>query len=240
MDNFGWAAIDRAYVAECELADASETAFKEFRRGAAYRTVVETVTDRQALKYFFYIGQAGKLHTLFRFRENDRIGNPEKFLGFSPTTLRYILTWARLEQEFGSLQKFHIAEIGGGFGGQCNILSLAGGFSSYTIFEIPAAKKIVAKFLAEVPSVSFEPKPRYDLVISNYAFSELDRAAQDEYIKTVISTSDRGYITYNWNPSDPNRYDKKEIIEVLSRHHKLRVSDEHPRTGTYNFVIAWG
>ena len=38
---------------------------------------------------------------------------------------------------------------------------------------------------------------QYDLVISNYAFTELPREIQTVYYEKIISKSAKGYITYN-------------------------------------------
>lgn len=38
----------------------------------------------------------------------------------------------------------------------------------------------------------------YDLVISNYAFSECTRPVQQRYIKQILARSVRGYIICNW------------------------------------------
>ena len=56
----------------------------------------------------------------------------------------------------------------------------------------------------------------YDLVISNYAFTEMRRDIQDIYLEKVIYPSLRGYITYNdINPKDFNSYKKEELLHMI-------------------------
>jgi hypothetical protein len=49
---------------------------------------------------------------------------------------------------------------------------------------------------SELPSIN-SPEPIYDLVISNYAFSEFNRELQNEYLEKVILKSRSGYLLMN-------------------------------------------
>nr|CAD5980366.1 Putative methyltransferase [Planktothrix pseudagardhii] len=77
-------------------------------------------------------------------------------------------------------------------------------------------------------------KDSYDLVISNYAFTEIRREVQQVYLEKVLLSAKRGYITYNEiNPEDFNSYTKEELIEILPQ---IRVKPEvgilHPKDCT--------
>ena len=78
----------------------------------------------------------------------------------------------------------------------------------------------------------------YDLVLSNYAFTELPRSVQDIYLNKVILRSKRGYITYNeTTPSEFNSYKSSELIEIISG---SRIFKEEPLTHPKNCIIVWG
>ena len=56
----------------------------------------------------------------------------------------------------------------------------------------------------------------YDIVISNYAFTELPRSIQDIYLKKVILNSSNGYITYNEIvPEYFNTYKRDELLKII-------------------------
>lgn len=97
-----------------------------------------------------------------------------------------------------------IVEIGGGYGGQCSVLSRVANFRSYTIFDLDEALALTQRYLDElaIPNVrlvsAFAPKAiDADLVISTYAVSEIDRGSQDEYIDGVLKRARRGYLILN-------------------------------------------
>ena len=81
-------------------------------------------------------------------------------------------------------------------------------------------------------------KNNYDLVISNYAFTELPRHIQEIYLEKVILNSRRGYIIYNdINPAEFKSYKKEELLKVIPG---SRIIDEVPLTHPNNCVIVWG
>ena len=179
------------YPAFCQQAVMDDGIFARFKRCPDYRQILEHVGDATGRDYLDFILQRDpKIVTLFdKFRENDAIGEPiifdyGKYGWFSPTTLRYIKVACDLTQEFGDLSKMHIVEIGGGYGGQCKIIADLTGFASYTIIDIPEAIALTKKYLSllGVRNVNFITNNNlsqvgsYDLIVSNYAFSEIDRS----------------------------------------------------------------
>jgi hypothetical protein len=56
----------------------------------------------------------------------------------------------------------------------------------------------------------------YDLVISNYALTEIRKEIQEVYLEKVVLPAQRGYITYNEiNPEDFHSYTKEEFIALI-------------------------
>ncbi len=78
----------------------------------------------------------------------------------------------------------------------------------------------------------------YDLVISNYAFTELPRPVQDIYLQKVILNSKRGYITYNEiTPIEFKSYTSDELVAMIPG---SKVFKEVPLTHPKNCIIVWG
>jgi hypothetical protein len=77
-----------------------------------------------------------------------------------------------------------------------------------------------------------------DLVISNYAFSELSRELQKQYLENVILPSKRGYIT--WNSSSVGHEKCYSIDELVRAIPNSRIKAEVPNTGVGNVIIFWG
>jgi putative sugar O-methyltransferase len=243
------------YMGISRLAAMNDTAFRIFKRSADYRVVLEHVSKGQGRAYLDVIKTEGKdlLEFFPRFKENDRYGSPITYnyeVGkFSPTTLRYIKVVTDLKNIFGDLNNFDVVEIGAGYGGQCKIISDVYHFKSYTIVDLGAILPLIQKYLTtlEVGNVVYESQHRigrnkeYDLLISNYAFSECVRSVQNYYVQWILDRSKRGYITYNHDglSSANSPYNKEEIISILSKKHIIRIENERPKTGKLNFIITW-
>jgi len=81
-------------------------------------------------------------------------------------------------------------------------------------------------------------KRDYDLVISNYAFSESKKELQDVYLEKVILGSKRGYITYNEiTRLELNSYEKDELVKIIPH---SKIIEENPLTHPKNCIIIWG
>jgi rhodanese-related sulfurtransferase len=76
-----------------------------------------------------------------------------------------------------------------------------------------------------------------DLVISNYAFSELARELQLLYIRDVLLKSKYGYIT--WNNLSSKNLGGLSVGEILRLIPNSDVLPEFPLTSDENVVIYW-
>lgn len=243
------------YAEFCKLASVDEQLFASFKRHPAYTPILEHVSFQQGLEYLSIFQEVTPEYFCFleSFRLNDRIGNPEVFnygdFGFfSPTTLRYMKVISDLKIHFGSLDDKDVIEIGGGYGGQCFVLSKVCKFRSYTIVDLPEVIPLIRKYLDllgvdHVTCVSpdeFWGKNVYDLVISNYAFSECFRDMQNFYMNKILLRSRCGYLTCNNDPSFKGIMAKEELIN------QFKFSDidccefsEKPLTGPNNYFLIW-
>ena len=151
-----------------------------------------------------------------------------------------------LKAFFGRLSGLNIAEIGVGYGGQCRVLCAFYQPKSYTLIDIQPALALTQRFLdhfalnttAIYKTMNELKSTDYDLIISNYAFTELPRKIQEIYLEKVILRSKRGYITYNdINPPQFNSYKLEELVAQLPN---ATVVGEIPLTHPKNCILVWG
>ena len=80
-----------------------------------------------------------------------------------------------------------------------------------------------------------------DLVISNYAFSELPIHIQETYIDKVIGRTKKGYLTMNSGRDHAKRNDSRMSMDaILKCVPNAVVYDERPTTRHTNYIIVWG
>lgn len=171
-----------------------------FRRHSAVRDVVETVGPVDGRFYAQKIREWGpEWLTNEAVMEIDRWGNPIRWpkwlLGtpnsFSPTTLRYLATALWLKRKGYLGPKSNILEIGVGFAGLAAMNALVSGAVT-TLVDLPQVEAAAARMLTENGLAAQYQLSRtvrdspMDLVISNYAFSELNAATQNEYFDKYI------------------------------------------------------
>jgi len=240
------------YPRFCLQASRDERVFADFRSHPVYNAILEHTRAEQGQQYLDIVARdADLLGAMDRFRLNDAYGNPRTsdyaLAGkISPATLRYVKVLADLKSLFGPLDGLDLCEIGVGYGGQCRIISAYYHPATYCLVDIAPALALARRFLANYdlrPALSYrtmdELAPRdYDLIISNYAFTELRRPIQDEYLAKAILRSKKGYITYNEiTPAGFDSYKADDLLRIIPRARRIA---ETPLTHPKNCVIAWG
>jgi putative sugar O-methyltransferase len=219
---------------------------------------LEHVTYEQGLGYFDVIKRDYKdyMQYINEYKKNDLYGSPvtSEYDGIghiSPSTLRYIKTLSDLQKEFGSLDDMKICEIGVGYGGQCRIICSRFKVKSYTLVDLPHVLPLVSTYLNHYP-LSTELKfktmnelklnTKYDLFISNYAFSELSREIQDCYYNKTISNTKKGYLTYNSLNFGENKNETFGFYTVDDYKEKIpnmQTIPEEPLTAPGNQILVW-
>jgi hypothetical protein len=241
-----------------DLAISSEKVFKNFRRNFYYRQILEHVSYKIGFEYLSRLSKKSiqDLKNLPDVIALSSVGSPRRFyfadLGMiSPTMIRYQFVSQELQKHFGKSIGKNIVEIGVGFGGQYAILNKSFNIDQYTMFDLPQVMELTYKVLgaAGVESSKIDTgniqEPIVlgcDLVISNYAFSELPRDIQKLYIKGVMAGSHRGYLIMNSGRTDVSgrssgKHTLEELRKVLP---PFEVLQEDPLTGPDNYVIIWG
>jgi hypothetical protein len=241
------------YPQLCAKAIEDDALFYDFRRNPIYNFALEHDSPEMGLEYL----EIAKELQLFdshieEFKRNETVGNPvtvnyDQIGEISPTTLRYIKVLRDLEYEFDTLNDLHICEIGVGYGGLCRIIdSYFESVASYSLVDLPSvlgiARKYLSYFKINTPIIGktineLTTEDSYDLVISNYAFTELKREVQDIYLQKVILKAKRGYITYNAiNLPDFNCYTIDELTAIIPN---VKILREIERTHPEDRILVW-
>jgi len=220
---------NNSYPNFCHLASQDDEVFKSFRSNQIYKSVVETVREEDGINYFQIACSRSAMvkQNVKYFLNSDKVGNPDlisvktslfsRKYKISPTTARYTKNLSDLIFLFGDLSGLRIAEIGGGYGGLCKIINDLFDFESYTLFDLPQCLALSKKFLDvfDLKNISYFTNQsltsigKFDLVISNYAFSELHGNIQESYFNNILSKTPLGYLTCNfkthtWEDSQMN------------------------------------
>jgi hypothetical protein len=183
--------ILESYLQGCRDAVKNITTFKQDER---LRPIFEHCPKHIADEYYKQIPD----WLLSKGFTNDFYGTPllhnygQK--KFSTSTLQYIGVLAKMIELFGSLDGWRICEIGGGYGGQCRTITDIFKPECYHILDLPEVCALQRKYCSA--NCFTEPTGfHYDLVISNYALSEI--IDNKLYIDEIIKKSKHGYITCN-------------------------------------------
>lgn len=235
----------------------SKKRLSDFRRKYDYREILEHVTYTQGKSYLEQIQEYSPqnyIELIEKNKANDLFGNPYEYqypgVGrVSPTTLRYISTAIDIFETIKLNKESVVAEIGVGYGGQAAILERMYGIRNYSAFDLPSVIQLSNLYLNGVNSklkftssgFSSDKNTTWDVVISNYAFSELHRDLQLSYIEHVIAKSKSGYMIMNSGRSNitGRSEGKLSLNEIRNYIPNLQVKEEVPLTGPDNYIIYW-
>lgn len=257
VGNLGIRSASADYVSIVTKAASDFRVFSTFKSDPTYRVSLEHVTPEQGEKYLAIIKDQSPefLDQFDRFKINDLIGTPitHSYPGIgmiSPTTLRYIKVASDLQKYFGFDIGKKIAEIGVGYGGQLLVNDQIFKVKEHHLYDLLPVLNLVERYLEEhVLNCAYKSSTlnqnsgdeRYDLVISNYAFSELPSKLQDKYIEKILVNASKGYLTMNSGFEDSAfTTDKLSIDELRHKLPAFEVFEEQPLTWRHNCIIVWG
>lgn len=240
------------YTRVAERAAERRLPFHFFRSHPAYTYVLDHVPPDLGTRYLVALeDQQSDLDEWIRCLDGfSSVGSPatynfKKRGRVAPTIFRYLKVASDLNHFFGPLEKLRISEIGVGWGGQAWALHNTSGARSFVMYDLEPVNLLVRKMLSKVKNMSAElefvdglsdfPPKASDLVISNYAFSELNRANQERYLNRVLLQSPRGYIT--WNDMSEDGYTVTELQNSIPG---LHIVDEAPSSAEGNKILVWG
>jgi len=243
---------NQAYPQVCITASHDYKFFNNFRRHPSYKQILEHVTKEQGSAYLQILANDPDIFADMNiFKLNDNYGNPEMYeypdIGLiSPTTLRYIKVLTDIKKYFQPADNLNICEIGVGYGGQCRIIDAYYKPATYCLVDLQPVLALTQRYLDNFilnSVISYKTMNEldsklYDLVLSNYAFTELPRSVQDIYLRKVILNAKRGYITYNEiTPIEYNSYKSDELLAMIPG---SKAFTEEPLTYPKNCLIVWG
>jgi hypothetical protein len=242
---------DSGYMRIVQASLSDKKMFSKFKANREYREILEHVDRDLGAKYLQIINSYGRLaDSLFDFIALDKCA-PFRYtypsIGrVSPSNLRYVKIALDLKALFGDLNEFRVSEIGIGYGGQYHALTKVSNLKTYTFYDLPQVLQLANLYLSQfIPELNNhlsgnhnDPNKDIDLVISNYAFSELSRNLQEIYLKNVILNSKRGYLIYN--EIGKGAFDSIYVEEFVSRIPGAVIVEEFPLTHPKNKLVIWG
>jgi hypothetical protein len=240
------------FLKVCEVASKDVNYFSRFRSNVNFCLILEHTDYWRGKQYASKVRRKTDVvlirNHLIQF---DSIGTPikykyRKFPNCSPSVLRYLSVYYELNEYFGDLTDLVITEIGVGYGGQATIIGLLSQPKSYNLFDLPEVLNLTTRFIlsqaVDLKIKKFDGRDPLsistDLVISNYAFSELSRQTQLQYLHNVLLKSKMGYIT--WNTLAFDALGGLSIQEMLDLIPGSEIVEEIPLTANGNLVLLWG
>lgn len=231
--------------------------FSNFRQNPHYTPILEHVRKAQALAYLDLIKNEHGMSVpdiLDIIEPLQQIGNPKKVMldgldiPVSTTALRYLYVALDIRQQCGDRVPV-VAEIGCGYGGQAVILSRLIDIDKYYFLDLWQVNMLIQRFIESV-DINFayealtlkqiEKEIRSDLIISNYAFSELPRKIQQPYFDKIIKSSEHGYMTMNSGVDGVYEgvagFDQRELQSMIRN---AVITEEKPNTSEKNYIISW-
>lgn len=178
------------YLDACKLAATDDEAFKNFRKNDRIATIIENTTKEWA-------------------------DIAMEKMGMTPTMVRYWYTAGLIKDLIGYPNS--IIEIGGGYGGMCEIVSSEFELNEYIIYDLPEVIELQKRYLKsrhidlpEFKTDISEFSYCANLCLSWCAWSELSLSMRKEYAFRVISQCKHFFICSNYN--------KAEDLEILSKY----------------------
>jgi putative sugar O-methyltransferase len=241
-----------SYLNAIQAALTSEESFSKFRSCKSYRKILEHVPPRTGEKYLRQLKKAEvPFQTLKNLVPQINLGGPATYhfhdLGsVSPTSIRYAKVHNDIRNLFGDLTNFKILEIGCGYGGLALQMMNGESLRSFEIADLEVVEQLAEKYVLRINPETKNVfgiarqhnHKEIDLVISNYAFSELTRELQDEYLENFILNSKRGYMIYNHiNPIEFESYSAHDFCKMVPG---AEIIQEIPQTDKTNVLVVWG
>tara|TARA_B100000902_G_C27310185_1_gene917931 strand:- start:2575 stop:3375 length:801 start_codon:yes stop_codon:yes gene_type:complete len=251
--------LDSKYLDLCINAASDASIFNNFRNLPDYKNILEHVDRDLAVKYYKNIQKNFHLSDQEIFRicnKLSRVGKPELVEivnnqnPISTTSLRYLNVALQIKNEFKQKSFAKVIEIGPGYGGQSIILEEFFKIDHYTFIDLPEVNNLIDMFIKAndvnfthdtgILEDSFSDK-RFDLIISNYAFSELNRKLQKKAIKDIINNSKFCFMINNSKSfMKDSKYKSLKFMsqkELLKNINNSYIKKEEPLTAEGNYLF---
>lgn len=234
------------YLRVCKSASDDDKVFATFKSHPDYHEVLEHCPVNLGWAHFENIkANNPKLlegELIHKFLHNDKYGSPKtsNFGAFtaSPTTVQYISVLSNLTDTFKSLKGFKMIELGAGYGGQAKIIQDRFNIGRYDIIDLYECTLLQEKYLTKLKcfgnvevytNENYEAK-EYDLILSNYALSEVSDADQLKYVKDICLNSKHGYLTCN-QPLNG--------LDLIKEKYNVKISKDIKGERETNYLVTW-
>jgi len=239
------------YSSFCAEAATDDSIFQNFRSYPIYREVLEHVPHQLGI---FFANELSKKCDLSKIKNSvkkiDKTGSPWTYFyrdigKCSPTSLRYLFFALQIKDLLGGTKIETVCEIGGGFGGQMVALAEVIDFESAKFVDLKPSLLLTSKYLnsdsrkfaSTYNSPEDENTASFDLLVSNYAFSELRREFQDAYLEKYVNRSNAGFIL--WNPLSFESLDGYDLSQIVKKIPGAKCIPEEPSSYPGNHLIYW-
>jgi len=246
-----------SYPSVCLLASKDDFFFNTFKQNPTYTLILEHTSYYYGNEYLNILksrySKNDLINLINKVKINDNFGSAsiQKFtienedIYVSPSTLNYSKVWSDICNLFGNRTDLKVCEIGGGYGGQATVAYNFTGFKQWDIVDLAEAAALQNRYLNHLGvknanAYSFKELnkllPEYDLCISNFAFSEVQRDLQEIYINEILLKSKNGYMIMNFGWDLTNMV---TVDDLKSKIPSLIVTEEVPKTAASNCLVHW-
>lgn len=252
---------NKNYPEYCKIASEDNELFQNFRNNSSYTSVLEHVSPElskeyyQALKNLNYSDDY--IYSICKIL--DQPGNPRKFKvsnsisELTGSSLRYLYTGLDIKNKLNLNKMINVVEIGAGYGGQSVILDKILPIKNYFYVDLQEVNQLIDRFVSNFNlnfnytfntlEDKFDYDQEFDLVISNYAFSELPRNLQNFALNKIINNSKNGYMIINSHGLEKNiflkKYDFHTIDELKKLIPNLLILEEYPQSHKNNKLLTF-
>ncbi len=252
---------NKNYPEYCKIASEDNEVFQNFRNNSSYTSVLEHVSPElskeyyQALKNLNYSDDY--IYSICKIL--DQPGNPRKFKvsnsisELTGSSLRYLYTGLDIKNKLNLNKMINVVEIGAGYGGQSVILDKILPIKNYFYVDLQEVNQLIDRFVSNFNlnfnytfntlEDKFDYDQEFDLVISNYAFSELPRNLQNFALNKIINNSKNGYMIINSHGLEKNiflkKYDFHTIDELKKLIPNLLILEEYPQSHKNNKLLTF-
>ena len=252
---------NKRYPEYCKIASEDNEVFQNFRNNSSYTSVLEHVSPQlskeyyQALKNLNYSDDY--IYSICKIL--DQPGNPRKIKvsnsisELTGSSLRYLYTGLDIKNKLNLKKMINVVEIGAGYGGQSVILDKILPIENYFYVDLKEVNQLIDRFVGNFNvnfnytfnslEDKFDYDSEFDLVISNYAFSELPRNLQNLALNKIINNSKNGYMIINSHGLEKNiflkKYDFHTVDELKKLIPNLLILEEYPQSHKNNKLLTF-
>ena len=252
---------NKRYPEYCKIASEDNEVFQNFRNNSSYTSVLEHVSPELSMEYYQALKNLNYsddyIYSICKIL--DQPGNPRKIKvsnsisELTGSSLRYLYTGLDIKNKLNLKKMINVVEIGAGYGGQSVILDKILPIENYFYFDLKEVNQLIDRFVGNFNvnfnytfnslEDKFDYDSEFDLVISNYAFSELPRNLQNLALNKIINNSKNGYMIINSHGLEKNiflkKYDFHTVDELKKLIPNLLILEEYPQSHKNNKLLTF-